>query len=675
MMDINTKRVVMSRDVTWLGKNYGEHKNLKVNITRLAKTDEDELSDDEEEEENDEEEKSENKKTKDDEEEEEEPKKRNRHKNNDVRSLKEWLDQQDDEDKVEIPEGSDIRITRSMKAAGDIAHVVFDRILKINDMINLNLDDYDEPTTFAEAWNHPNQEKRKKWRMAIQKEFADMNKRQVWRKMKRRDMPNGRRCVKCKWVFKEKRNGVFRARLVACGYSQIAGIDFSENYSPVVNDISYRIMLIILILMKLHGMIADVETAFLHGDLEEDIYMECPEGLDAEIDECLKLLKSIYGLVQAARQWWKKLIEILKRIGFVVNKADPCLLMRKSEKGIVYIGLYVDDCLCIGDKEAINEVLELMKREGLSLKVEENLTDYLSCELTFDKKKEKAWLGQPHLIEKLRKKFGEEVQDMQRYRTPGTPGHGILRKVNEDQVLEVLDQKKYRSGVGMLLYLIKHSRPDIANSVRELSKVMDKPTIAGYKEMKRVIKYVLDTGDKGLLIHPKEVEGEWILQIYSDSDYAGDQETRISVAGYILYLCEVPISWKSKGQKSVSLSSAEAEYVAISEAVKEIRFVYQVLESMEIEINLPIIVRVDNVGAIYMTENTTTSTRTKHVDTRYHFVKEFIDENFLKIVFVRSEDNDADIFTKNTSGDIFEKHKEKMVIRKFEDESKIKEGC
>ena len=238
----------------------------------------------------------------------------------------------------------------------------------------------------------------------------------------------------------------------------------------------------------------------------------------------------------------------------------------------------------------------------------------------------------------------------------------------------MLEQKKYRSGVGMLLYLIKHSRPDIANSVWELSKVMDKPTIAGYQEMKWVIKYVLDTGDRGLLIHPKEVEGEWILQVFSDSDYAGNQETRISVAGYILYLCEVPISWKSKGQKSVTLSSAEAKYVAISEAVKEIRFVYQILKSMEIEIDLPIVVRVDNVGAIYMTENTTTSSRTKHVDTRYHFVREFIDDNFLKIVFVRSEDNDADIFTKNTSGEIFERHGEKMVVQKSDVESKIKEG-
>ena len=146
------------------------------------------------------------------------------------------------------------------------------------------------------------------------------------------------------------------------------------------------------------------------------------------------------------------------------------------------------------------------------------------------------------------------------------------------------------------------------------------------------------------------------------------------MAGYILYLCEVPISWKSKGQKSVSLSSAEAEYVAISEAVKEIRFVYQILESMEIEINLPIIVRVDNVGAIYMTENTTTSTRTKHVDTRYHFVKEFIDENFLKIVFVRSEDNDADIFTKNTSGDISKDMVRRWWFENLKTNQKLRKG-
>jgi hypothetical protein len=129
-----------------------------------------------------------------------------------------------------------------------------------------------------------------------------MNRRKVWKKIKRRDIPEGRRCVKQKWIFKVKRNGVFRARLVACRYSQILGVDFTEHFAPVVNDITYRIMLVASILWRLTNVIVDVETAFLHGDLEEEIYMDCPEGLDHEPDECLLLQKTIYGLVQSAQQ-------------------------------------------------------------------------------------------------------------------------------------------------------------------------------------------------------------------------------------------------------------------------------------------------------------------------------------------------------------------------------------
>ena len=157
---------------------------------------------------------------------------------------------------------------------------------------------------------------------------------------------------------------------------------------------------------------------------------------------------------------------------------------------------------------------------------------------------------------------------------------------------------------------------------------------------------------------------EWQIVAFSDSDYAGDKETRISVAGFILYLMGVPISWHSKGEKSVTLSSSEAEYVALSEAAKEVKYVYQVLASMGIQVKLPIVVRVDNIGAIFMSNNVAVSQRTKHVDIRYHFVREFVFDGFLKVIFVKTDDNDADIFTKNVSGDLYQRHSKKMVIKK-----------
>ena len=177
------------------------------------------------------------------------------------------------------------------------------------------------------------------------------------------------------------------------------------------------------------------------------------------------------------------------------------------------------------------------------------------------------------------------------------------------------------------------------------------------KELLRVIKFTLDTKDYGVVIKPKEPDGpNWDLIMFTDSDFAGDKDSRISVTGFILYLCGVAISWKSKGQKSVTLSSSKAEFVALSEGAKDIKFVVQILLSMGIPVKLPVVVRVDNVGAIFMAENVTTSTRTRHVDVRYHFVREFVEDKFIKIVFVRTTENHSDIFTKNVTGDLYDIH-------------------
>ena len=214
----------------------------------------------------------------------------------------------------------------------------------------------------------------------------------------------------------------------------------------------------------------------------------------------------------------------------------------------------------------------------------------------------------------------------------------------------------------MLLYLVKHSRPDIANPVRELSKVLDGATSAAFKEMLRIIKYVLDTKTLGLKLEPTmEKDQPWELNCFTDSDYAGDPDTRRSVSGYILYVKGVPICWRSKAQKCVTLSSSEAESIALSEAVKEIMFVLQLLENIEIPVKLPITVNVDNVGAIFMSKNVTTTSRTKHVHVRTRYVNEYQEDGVIKIIFVKSADNDSDILTKNMTSDGFIRHANKIV--------------
>jgi len=198
--------------------------------------------------------------------------------------------------------------------------------------------------------------------------------------------------------------------------------------------------------------------------------MECPLGMKgATHKDALSLHKYIYGLVQAARQYHKKIKEYLKKLGFTGGDVDPCLFMKKYEKGLVYIALYVDDNLMVGHPEAIDDTIALLRAEGLNLKVEDDLHDYLSCEIKFSEDRKRAWLGQPHLISKLEKKFHDLVKDLREYKTPGTPNLVIERTKDPSEQVSKEKNKIYRSGVGMLNWLVKHSRPDVGNTVCNLS--------------------------------------------------------------------------------------------------------------------------------------------------------------------------------------------------------------
>jgi hypothetical protein len=216
----------------------------------------------------------------------------------------------------------------------------------------------------------------------------------------------------------------------------------------------------------------------------------------------------------------------------------------------------------------------------------------------------------------LTQKFGEEIKKMRNYLTPGTPRFKIQRSTDDLEVINDDLQRKYISGVGMLLYLTKHSRPDISNIVRELSKCMNAASCGSYQELLRVIKFINDTKSFGLRVMPKlDDDFSWNLKVFCDSDWAGDPETRVIVTGFVIYLLDVPVCWRSKSQKGVTLSSTEAEYVAISEAVKEFKFIYYLLCDFHIKVNLPIIIKTDNIGAIFMAENSLIGVRTRHVDT------------------------------------------------------------
>ena len=321
--------------------------------------------------------------------------------------------------------------------------------------------------------------------------------------------------------------------------------------------------------------------------------------------------------------------------------------------------------LIIGKKKQIQEFATKIQKE-FSVKIQHNLAYYLGCEFHMNKEKTKGWLGQPSIIKSRDQIFGERAMKERLSLTPGTPRFTARRLENQEDKENTKEHEIYRCGVGTLLYLPKHSRPDICNPFRELSKTMDAPAPAHLSEMYKLIRFVLSTKYFGLKFKLIKSIRNWVLKALSDSDFASVKETRISVYGYVIYFFWNANCLRSKGMKSVVLSTTEAEYMALSEVAKELKFIVQLLQTMNIAVEFPINGHVDNVGAIWLSNNRNTGDRTKHIDIRNSFVEEYQEDGKIIIKFLKSEYNEAGIFTKNTTNIIFQKHQEKLVWDKKE---------
>jgi len=325
------------------------------------------------------------------------------------------------------------------------------------------------------------------------------------------------------------------------------------------------------------------------------------------------------------------------------------------------IAIYIDDTLCVGTPAAIEE-LKLDLKKYFSTKEEGPMSEYVGCEV-IRRGRNKLFMYQSNLIEKLKRLFYERVSNLPIRDTPAGTGFNVIRCLDDNKKISETEQKVYRSGVGILLYLVKYSRPDISNAVRELSKASDGADSTHMKCLLRTIKYVLDTKDLALKyeLEEKFTSGTWAIKAYCDSDFAGDKDTRISVTGFCIYLLGCLVAWKSKGQKHVTLSSTEAEYVAVSDVCTEIMFVRMILEFLGVRVKMPIVVHCDNIGAIFLSYNAKVSQRTKHIDIKYRYVGEYVEQGIVKIIFVKSENNVSDILTKNTPQETFKRHKMRFL--------------
>ena len=362
--------------------------------------------------------------------------------------------------------------------------------------------------------------------------------------------------------------------------------------------------------------------------------------------------KSIYGLVQAARLFDKKFITVLiNNMDFEKCAGDACLLMHKSSIGTVVICVNINNTLCTGDKRSL-DVFKGELRTFFATKEEGTMDEYVGCQIKRVNKK-CIIIHQSDQLNKLRRIFEEDIEDLKSREMSFGSNNRITRPKEGEKLISKEEQTRYRSGISMLLYLVKYSRPDLSNAVRELSRANSGTTSDHIKSLLHVIKFALDTKNKGLVYRIKyeNEKNKWTLKAFSDSDWAGDADNRRSVTGFCIFINDCLISWKSRGQKTVTLSSSKAKYVAVSEVCTEILFIKTIMDFLELKVKLPITIMCNNIGAIFIAHDSKNSGRTKHINISHHFIREYIVDGMVQIKFVRSEENFADPFTKNVSGD------------------------
>ncbi|KAJ3661597.1 hypothetical protein Zmor_005987 [Zophobas morio] len=504
------------------------------------------------------------------------------------------------------------------------------------------------------------------WRRAIVAELTSIIKNDTFALVERpqRDKVVGSRIV---LRNKYKSDGTFerrKARLVAQGFSQQPGIHFTETFAPVARFSSIRLM---ASLAARHDMAIkqfDVETAYLNGELNEEVFMEPPKELqralgsiiDNETDSstvakatsllqelrkgdrvCL-LKKSLYGLRQAGRNWYTKLDSTLKELGAIPTASDPCLFRLKSGRDVVLIAIYVDDILIASrNRKKIAEIgRELAQRFEIKA-----LGDVKHClGVEFQREDGRVTMHQRGYIKDVLSRFG--MSDCKPVATPIDLGTKLEKNIDQSQEDLALP---YRELVGALIYLSSTTRPDIAFAVSRLGQFNNCYGPEHWRAAKRVLRYLKGTMNVGLAFGADDGP----IRAFADADWGASTEDRRSYTGYVFLLNGGPLSWEAKKQRTVALSTTEAEYMALSECVKEGLYLQRFLRELGFDDLANLVIHCDNRSCLQLAENPTFHGRSKHIDIRHHFVRDVLKNGQVRVSYVPTDDQVADFLTKGLS--------------------------
>jgi hypothetical protein len=508
----------------------------------------------------------------------------------------------------------------------------------------LLLTDDGEPECYDEACQV---EDSSKWELAMKDEMKSLISNKTWELA---ELPVGKKALHNKWVYrvKEEHNGSKRhkARLVVKGFQQKEGIDFTDIFSPVVKLNTIRSVLSIVAAEGLHLEQLDVKTAFLHGDLDEEIYMQQPEGFSVKGKEKLvcRLTKSLYGLKQAPRQWYKKFDGFMQRHGYNKCNADHCCYFKRFESSYIILLLYVDDMLVAGpDMDEIQMLKKQLSRE-FDMKDLGAAKQILGMRINRDKQKGTLQLSQEEYIDRILKRF-----NMSNAKPVSTPLASHFR-LSKDQSPKTEEEKDfmakvpYASAIGSLMYAMVCTRPDIAHAVGAVSRFMTNPGKQHWEAVKWILRYLRGTTDRCLCFR----RGELKLQGFVDADFAAEVDHRRSTTGYVFTVGTTAVSWISQIQKIVALSTTEAEYIAVTEASKEMIWLQGLLAEMGFKQEKNVL-HSDSQSAIHLAKNSAFHSRTKHIGLRYHFVRSLLEDGVLTLEKIQGSKNPADMLTKTVT--------------------------
>lgn len=487
----------------------------------------------------------------------------------------------------------------------------------------------------------------KEWENAMKVEMDALEKNGTWDLV---DLPKGKTTVGCKWVFTVKYNADgslerHKARLVAKGYTQTYGVDYLETFAPVAKMNTVRVLLSLAANLDWSLQQFDVKNAFLHGELEEEIYMDIPPGFGINLkgNKVCKLKKALYGLKQSPRAWFGRFARVMLSMGYKQSQGDHTLFIKHSASGgVTALLVYVDDIIVTGNDEKEKLRLKQQLAEEFEIKELGQLKYFLGIEVAHSK--QGIFISQRKYVLDLLKETGKLG-----CKPVDSPIESNL-KLGECEEDSTVDKGNYQRLVGRLIYL-SHTRPDIAYAVSMVSQFMHNPKETHLHAVHRILQYLKGSPGKGLIF--KKGSG-LLLEAYTDADYAGSIVDRRSTSGYCTFLGGNLITWRSKKQSVVSRSSAESEFRAMALGVCELLWLRLLLGDLGIKLEKSMRLFCDNKSAISIAHNPVQHDRTKHIEVDRHFIKEKLDSGLICTPYIPSKDQLADILTKGLNGTVFQ---------------------